>query len=378
MFFNLRSQIEVPIFMPSLAPNDAMATHVISLRDAINAHGLRSTIYADDIKAEMKSEAKPFRQFKYLPHSQSRYLLYQAATGSNLVRHLVARSEPLMIQFHNITPRSQFVAWEPGISSAMAWGRRQLETLSRHVELALAISPFNARDLINADYSKIVLSPPLIRELPRNPGSRFKSESRTLAKLLCVGRIVPNKAQEDLLRALAIYNATFEPKAKLTFVGSTVIEDYRKYLQSLVVELGISEYVEFRSSLNETELAGLFETSQLLVSASRHEGFGFPFIESMRFGLPSVAIGTTAIPESVGDGTVLVSDNDPIAMATAWNMVLSDLSLRQRLVENGYKQSKRVDLEANKVQNIAALANLVPIEGVTPAKLFYEAKKDPK
>ena len=373
----IRRRIEVPILVPSLAQYDAISTHVIELRDGLRRHGIEAVIYADEIKPQVRDEAKGYRSLMLRPYSSNRFLLYQLATGSNIYRFIRGRSEPLLAQFHNITPRREFVMWEPGIATAMALGRRQLELLSQRVDLALAISPYNARDLIEADYRKIVLSPPLIRHLPNDSNLRDFSRGETLKPvLLFVGRLAPNKAQEDLIRALGVYNQNFSPKAAMKIVGSEVVSGYVKYLEDLVVEAGLESDVEFISNVGDAELVRLYRESALFVSSSHHEGYGFPFIEAMRNDLPSVAVATSAIPETVEDGALTIANNDPIVMATAWNLLLNDRSLRQRVIENGRRIAAKVDLNENLLANLGALANAFPIEGVEAAPLFYDREID--
>ena len=372
----MSKRIEVPILVPSLAPYDAISTHVIELRDGLRQHGIEAVIYADEIKSQVASEARGYRRLIVSPYSSNRFLLYQLATGSNIFRFIRSRREPLLAQFHNITPRREFVMWEPGIATAMALGRRQLELLSQRVDLALAISPYNARDLIEADYRKIVLSPPLIRHLPIDSRIQEARESNSSPVLLFVGRLAPNKAQEDLIRALGVYNQTFSPSARLKIVGSEVVEGYVRYLKNLVHELDLDGSVDFVSNIDDSELMRLYKTSDLFVSSSHHEGYGFPFIEAMRNDLPSVAVATSAIPETIADGGITISDNDPVTMATAWNVLLTDQGLRGKVIENGRKVAAKVNLADNLKANLRALANAFPIDGVAAEPLLYDRDVD--
>jgi glycosyltransferase involved in cell wall biosynthesis len=275
------------------------------------------------------------------------------------------------VQYHNVTPRSEFFGWDTGVSLAVAWGRRQMSSLSRYAAIGLAISEFNARELRREGYQRIAISPPLIRELTVAPHRRsYRSERH---EALFVGRLAPNKAHEELLRTLALYNSTFEPRLHLTLVGSAIVGSYVEGLHSLVESLGLVGDVTFRSGLSRNELAEAYRNAHIFVSASRHEGFGFPFIEAMRTGLPVAAAEGSAVGETIGDAGLVYARDDPVTAATAWSIILHDSSFRSALVARGRRRAHHFDLEVTSSLNLAALAHVLDVPGIEPADLWYDA-----
>ena len=367
------NRMEVSILLPSFAPFDAIGTHVVELRSALREEGVDARIYADEIKPGVEAEAIPSSKLMKSRARDGRFILYQLSTNSNLYRHLLRRPEPLAVQYHNITPRTQVIGFDAGIASAVAWGRRQLEDLRIQTRLALAVSRYNADELVAAKYVSVAVAPPLIRALHTQQAPRDYA-SVDEHRLLFVGRLAPNKAHEDLITALAVYNATFTPRAILTLVGSETIPTYGEYLRSLAAGLGVLDAVVFASGLSQDELARLYAMSHLFVSASRHEGFGFPLIEAMRAGLPVVAHASSAIPETAGKAALLTRSSDPETLATAWRMILADADARQTLVQEGRRRAADFDLGRSKRANLHALANLIPIEGIEPAPLYYQRR----
>ncbi|MDA8262646.1 MAG: glycosyltransferase [Actinomycetota bacterium] len=363
------SPTEVAILLPSFAPFDAIGTHVVELRSALLEAGIDARIYADEIKPGLEGEAIPSRKLMKGRRRDGRFILYQLSTNSNLYHHLLQRHEPLLVQYHNITPRAQVMGFDAGMATAVAWGRRQLEDLRIRTRLALAVSHYNADELAAAEYESVVVAPPLIRPLHTPAASRDYAAAEH--RLLYVGRLAPNKAHEDLIAALAVYNETFAPRATLTLVGSTTVAAYGEYLRSLAQELGVSNAVTFASGVSQDDLARLYAESHLFVSASRHEGFGFPLIEAMRSGLPVVAHASSAIPETAGKAALLTPSSEPETLATAWRMILAGTDAREALVDEGHKRAADFDLGRSKLANLQALANLVPIEGVVAAPLYY-------
>ena len=361
---------EVAILLPSFAPLDAIGTHVVELREALAGAGLEARIFADEIKPGVAAEARPATELLNARPREGRFLLYQLSTNFHRYRRLMSRPEPLVVQYHNITPRSQMMGFDHGIATAVAWGRRQLEDLRLRTSLALAVSGYNADELVAAEYSRVAVAPPLIRPLVTPENSRNYDQG--VHRLLFVGRLAPNKAQEDLIAALAVYNATFAPAAALTLVGSTSVASYGNYLRALAERLGVGDAVTFASGVSQEELARLYSESHLFVSASRHEGFGFPIIEAMRAGLPVAAYASSAIPETSGRAALLTPNSEPETLATAWHMVLSDPGGRRAMITEGRRRAADFDLEESKEANLRALANLIPIEGVLPAPLYHD------
>jgi len=71
------------------------------------------------------------------------------------------------------------------------------------------------------------------------------------------------------------------------------------------------------------------------------EGFGWPPLESMACGTPVVASNIPAISEVVGDAGILVSPDDPSAVAVAAERVLTDTALRVSLRTTGLERAAR-------------------------------------
>jgi len=76
------------------------------------------------------------------------------------------------------------------------------------------------------------------------------------------------------------------------------------------------------------------------VSVSEHEGFGVPILEAMAAGVPVVAYGSTAVPETMGGAGVLMRSKDPAVIAATVEAVQSDHELRARIIE---RQKTRVE-----------------------------------
>ena len=148
-------------------------------------------------------------------------MIYQSSTGSSAVEWLLRRSDPLVVNYHNITPASFFEPWDDQAAASMRRARAQLGSLARRSRLAVADSPFNAAELTELGYDPVVVSP-LLLDLDARLAAPDAAVAEHLARTragrhwLFVGRLAPNKCQHDLIAAFAAYRALYDPGARLT------------------------------------------------------------------------------------------------------------------------------------------------------------------
>jgi len=93
----------------------------------------------------------------------------------------------------------------------------------------------------------------------------------------------------------------------------------------------------FETPTDET-LCNLYQGATALAYLSRFEGFGFPPLEAMASGCPVIAMDTSSIPEVVGDAGILLSTEDPIAVADAIRAVAAP-ERRMEMIEKGLKRA---------------------------------------
>ena len=88
------------------------------------------------------------------------------------------------------------------------------------------------------------------------------------------------------------------------------------------------------------------------------EGFGIVFTEAMAAGLPVVACRAAAVPEVVEDGRtgLLVSPRSPEELAMAMEKVLTSMTLRRELGDNGRRRVEALDLPQVAARLLEALA----------------------
>ncbi|MEX1020136.1 MAG: glycosyltransferase [Litorilinea sp.] len=143
------------------------------------------------------------------------------------------------------------------------------------------------------------------------------------ALLLTVGRLLPKKGIDLLLRALAQVPAGPVPPPHLNIVGDG---PQRARLEHLAHELGLSDRVHFLGWLAPAQVAAQMAAAHVFVLASRSdpttgetEGSPTVLLEAQASGLPVLSTRHADIPSVVHAGAsgLLVAENDVAALANA-------------------------------------------------------------
>jgi glycosyltransferase involved in cell wall biosynthesis len=117
-------------------------------------------------------------------------------------------------------------------------------------------------------------------------------------RLLCVGRLAPEKGQGLLLEAIAALRDEGCPVC-LRLAGDG---PDRKWLESRAAELGVFSSVEFAGWIDPTQLRGIYGETDIFVLPSLAEGIPIVLMEAMAMQIPCVAPRIAGIPELISDG----------------------------------------------------------------------------
>ena len=155
--------------------------------------------------------------------------------------------------------------------------------------------------------------------------------------ILFVGRLTKAKGVDILLKAIKILKEKYQKEIKVAIVGKGHLEEE---LKGLVMKLGIDEEVEFLGVRRDIER--LMKSTQVFVLPSRWEGLPLTILEAMSSGAGIIAARVGGIPEVIEHEKegILISPEDPEALAKAVAELLKDRELRARLGINAYKKVK--------------------------------------
>jgi glycosyltransferase involved in cell wall biosynthesis len=262
--------------------------------------------------------------------------MYQASTGTDgMAEVLTGRPEPLVVYYHNITPREFLEPFDVAAGMVLERGRTELRVLVARAAKLMANSEFSAREIrAMTDMDVQVLPPYLPPGLDAPPAASHVSWLRRTkrgADLLFIGRVAPNKNHAALMRAFAAYRDTVDGDARLFVVGAFGPKPYINALMALRERLG-SRGIVFTGSISDSHIAAHLQEADVFVCLSLHEGFGVPLVEAMRFGIPVVAYDAGAVGETLGGAGVLVRTLEVPMVAEVIHRVVTDDELKKRVI----------------------------------------------
>jgi hypothetical protein len=150
--------------------------------------------------------------------------------------------------------------------------------------------------------------------------------------ILFVGRVIPNKRFETVIRAFHVYRTRHNPRSRLLLVGSySGFERYFAALQGLIAQLGTPD-VHFLGHVSNEELTALYDVADLFLCASEHEGFCVPIVEAFYKRVPVLAYAATAVPATMDGGGVLYDTKDPFEIARLMEAVLDDRDVEEAVL----------------------------------------------
>jgi glycosyltransferase involved in cell wall biosynthesis len=151
-----------------------------------------------------------------------------------------------------------------------------------------------------------------------------------------VGRIIEAKGLMDMIEAAALCAADIN----LVFVGSG---DFQSALERRASELGLSERVRFLAPRPMRELPEVMNAMDTLLLVSRttrtwKEQFGRVIIEAHGCGTPVIGSDSGGIPEVVGEGGLIVPEENPARLAEALTTLYRNPDLAATMGQRGRHQ----------------------------------------
>lgn len=332
------------------SPYDAVTEQAFAWQRALSKHGIQGEIFAENVGPEMKGRVQTLRRFA--PRQDTAVLLRYSIWSEAVERALEIPPPQLAVCYHNITPAHFLEAANPVVAALCDRGRRGLRLLAGRIGVAIADSAFNATELREVGIDKVTVVP-LLLDLASPPPAR----PQVHPVVVTVGRVAPNKRLEEVIRAVALLRRHAIPDASLVIVGgSQGFELYEEALRRFAHAIGVDHAVTFAGTVSDERLDDIYTSAGAYICMSEHEGFCAPLLEALSRGLPVVARGAAAIPDTLGGASIVIPDGDPAAASEALHAVLTDAPLRTELTRRAALRISELSPDRVEPMILSALA----------------------
>lgn len=341
-------------FATSLTYGDAISDEMLEIRKALRAMGHESEIFVKFFDPRLAGLVRDYRDYRRWS-SPSNTVIFHFSIGSPVSRMFFRIPDRKVMIYHNITPYEFFLDSHRILTRECYKGRLELRLFKDKVDLALGDSEYNRRELEEAGYPATGVLPIVLDfskfDVPDDPlTAEIYPPDRTT--VLYVGRVIPAKKFEDVIKSFYWYKKLFNPESRLILCGDyRGMERYAAGLFELVDRLKLAD-VHFTGHVEFEELVALYRLADVYLSQSEHEGFGVPLLEAFHMNVPVVAFAAGAVEETMNGGGAVLRRKDHPRTAALIDRVVSDPGLRARLVASG-----RRALEKYSAGNVGRLLN---------------------
>ncbi|PJF43154.1 MAG: glycosyltransferase family 1 protein [Candidatus Thermofonsia Clade 1 bacterium] len=156
--------------------------------------------------------------------------------------------------------------------------------------------------------------------------------------VLFVGTFEPRKNLSGLLQAYAVLRQKLADAPPLLLIGRRGWLYQEIFAQAKALDL--DDHLIWLENLPSAELPAFYNSAAVLVQPSFYEGFGFPPLEAMACGTPTVVSRRGALPEVVGEAGLLVEPEQPEEIAAALARALTDSEFRARSRAAGLERAR--------------------------------------
>lgn len=336
-------------YLPAFHNGDAVSNSALALHRALRRRQVESRLVTLTCDPDMKGQAELFAEYR--PDEAAVKVLH-FAVPSPLTDFFLGLKRRRVMLYHNITPARFFTDYSDFFVRFVSAGREHLRQLAGRVDLAVAMSRYSAAELEQCGYGAPRVFPLLaeLDDLGREPSRPYSELLQNERKnILFVGRVIPNKKLEDLVRVVFYYKKYVSPAIRLIVMGNTrALPKYYHAVADLAGRFYLTaDDVLFTGHRPLDEFLAVYRRADVFLSMSEHEGFCLPLLESCFFNLPVLAYDAGAVAETLDGCGILFRDKDPARVAGLVERVLQDGELNRRLRAQGAPRLERYRRQAD-------------------------------
>jgi glycosyltransferase involved in cell wall biosynthesis len=349
-------------FLTSYSYGDAIGNEALEIRDFLRANRIESEIFTLHFHPRYAGQVRNYLDYDRFSGPEN-LVIFHFSIGSPVIKKFLRLPDKKIIIYHNITPYEFFLDYHRVLAKECYKGRLELKSLADKVDLALGDSEYNRGELVAAGF-KCTGVLPLVMDFAKFDPPPLPVLQELFAdgkhNLLYVGRVIPNKKVEDVIKTFYLYQKYFHADSRLFIVGEyRGFERYFTALQDLVRELRVKN-VHFSGHIPLAEVVSYFKLSHLYLHLSEHEGFCAPIPESFHCRIPVVAYDAGAVAETMNHGGMLVREKDLLGIAALCHEIITRPELKAALLAGQDKAVEKYRRQRSGETLLAFLRGLQP------------------
>ena len=271
----------------------------------------------------------------------------------------ITKNTPTVVTIHDVIPLLFPKHYPPGIKGRINLFR-QKQSLKK-IKAVIAVS-----NSAKADIHKIFSLPKnRLKTVYESPANHFQKLSKSEAEekvrkfnlpekfVLYTGGVNWNKNLLTQTKAALLTNhdvvfvgGGFENRKDLNHTEMKEFEEFLSRYEN-------NPKIHILGFVSNDELVGLINKAQVILFASRYEGFGLPILEAQICGTPVVAGNNSSMIEVAGDGAELVDANSFESIQSGLNKILNNTVYSRKLIAEGFINVKRFSWEKTAIETLA-------------------------
>jgi glycosyltransferase involved in cell wall biosynthesis len=286
------------------------------------------SLFSDNYRVEKTRSNRlvghAWEQFVLPTKLKSEAILWSPAnTGPLLIRNQA-------LTIHDLSPLEHPEWFEKGFA---LWYRLFLPLLAKRARIIFTPSEYVKNKIQKQLGAKhVIVTPNGVDPKVFHPDACQTTFEFPQKYILFVGSLQPRKNLTQLMQAWHALKNDF--KDIWLVIAGAAGHVFR------VVKFFGDERIRFMNYVSEVDLPGLYAHAETLVLPSFDEGFGLPAIEAMACGTPVIVSNGGALPETVGDASLIFDLSKPDDLAKTIRECLSDHHLHILLKEKGLARVK--------------------------------------
>jgi glycosyltransferase involved in cell wall biosynthesis len=155
---------------------------------------------------------------------------------------------------------------------------------------------------------------------------------------LFVGTLEPRKNLKAILGAFELLDVESED------VDLVIVGNIGWKTKEAINLLGTHRHrtrIHLAGYVDDARLFFIYQNALCLLYPSLYEGFGFPILEAMNYGVPVITSNVSSMPEVAGDAALLVDPNDEKGLSEAMKKILVNGKMRKIMISKGYERVKK-------------------------------------